>query len=301
MTKRARLTVEEVQHQLQLLDNDDHFDEDCLDDPDEPIMDGSDEFSDLEGDECDAGDIDDDMDTHCMPSSPNDSQSTAQGVSSFSTQGASSSNTSATPSTTWSNHVKCLNLHPFTSPVGPNVDISSPLEVFLFFSPDLLEEIVQQSNDYAKIVMGTEKYDKWAKMTVEELKVFLGFSILMGINHLPSLNDYWSRDPRLRYAPVADRISRDRFRELSRYLHFVDNDTLIPRGCDGHDRLGKVRPLIISQPSSLKPTIQTVGWSSLKQYMPLKPTKHGIKVWVAADSTNSYFTRFEVYSGKTTL
>ena len=60
------MTVEEVQHQLQLLDDDDHFDEDCLDDPDEPIMDGSDEFSDLEGDECDAGDIDDDMDTPCQ-------------------------------------------------------------------------------------------------------------------------------------------------------------------------------------------------------------------------------------------
>ena len=118
MTKRARLTVEEVQHQLQLLD-----------DPDEPIMDGSDdEFSDLEGDECDAGDIDDDMDTHSMPSSPNDSQSTSQGASSSSTQEASTSNTSATPSTSWSDHVKCLNLHPFTCPVGPNVDILRPIK-----------------------------------------------------------------------------------------------------------------------------------------------------------------------------
>ena len=44
--------------------------------------------------------------------------------------------------------------------------------------------------------------------------------------------------------------------------------------------------------------IKFQGRSSLKQYMPLKPTKRGIKVWVAADSTNSYFTRFEVYSGK---
>ena len=32
--------------------------------------------------------------------------------------------------------------------------------------------------------------------------------------------------------------------------------------------------------------------------MPLKPTKRGIKVWVAADSTNGYFSRFEVYTGK---
>ena len=70
-----------------------------------------------------------------------------------------------------------------------------------------MDEIVKQSNAYAKTVMGPEKYDKWAKMTVDDLKAFLGFSILMGINHLPSLNDYWSRDPGLRYAPMADRIS----------------------------------------------------------------------------------------------
>ena len=34
--------------------------------------------------------------------------------------------------------------------------------------------------------------------------------------------------------------------------------------------------------------------------MPLKPTKRGIKVWVAADSTNGYFSRFDVYTGKNT-
>ena len=39
--------------------------------------------------------------------------------------------------------------------------------------------------------------------------------------------------------------------------------------------------------------IKFQGRSSLKQYMPLKPTKRGIKVWVAADSTNGYFSTFE--------
>ena len=44
--------------------------------------------------------------------------------------------------------------------------------------------------------------------------------------------------------------------------------------------------------------IKFQGRSSLKQYMPLKPTKRGIKVWVLADSHNGYFSRFEVYTGK---
>ena len=165
-----------------------------------------------------------------------------------------------------------------------------------------MERIVKESNVYTKIAMGDEKYDKWSKITVEELKAFLGFSVLMGINHLPSLNDYWSRDPCLRYVPVADRITQDRFLEISRYLYFVNNDT--------HDCLGKVRPLIDHQFTKFaqayephrdiavdEAMIKFQGRSSLKQYMPLKPTKHGIKVWVAADSTNGHFSRFKVYTG----
>ena len=44
--------------------------------------------------------------------------------------------------------------------------------------------------------------------------------------------------------------------------------------------------------------IKSQGKSYLKQYMPLKLTKRGIKVWVAVDSTNGYFSQFEVYTGK---
>jgi len=47
---------------------------------------------------------------------------------------------------------------------------------------------------------------------------FLGFLILMAINDLPALDDYWKRDPLMHYAQVADRISRERFRDLSHYL-----------------------------------------------------------------------------------
>ena len=92
--------------------------------------------------------------------------------------------------------------------------------------------------------MGDEKFRSWTPITVEELKAFFGFSILMGVCHLPSIDDYWSNNPQLRYAPIADKIPRWRYREISRYLHFVDNEHLVPRGDPAHDRLGKVRPLI---------------------------------------------------------
>ena len=43
--------------------------------------------------------------------------------------------------------------------------------------------------------------------------------------------------------------------------------------------------------------IKFQGRSSVKQYMPKKP---GIKVWVLGDSSNGYFSRLDVYTGKKT-
>ena len=40
------------------------------------------------------------------------------------------------------------------------------------------------------------------------------------------------------------------------------------------------------------------GCSSLKQYMPQKPVKRGIKVWALADAANGYMANFQVYTGK---
>ena len=44
--------------------------------------------------------------------------------------------------------------------------------------------------------------------------------------------------------------------------------------------------------------IKFQGRSSLKQYMPKKPIKPGIQVWVLGDSSNGYFSRFDIYTGR---
>ena len=40
------------------------------------------------------------------------------------------------------------------------------------------------------------------------------------------------------------------------------------------------------------------GQLSFRQYVPAKPMKYGIKVWVRADSHNNYVHEFDVYVGK---
>ena len=189
---------------------------------------------------------------------------------------------------------------------------SSPLGIFsLFFTSTLLNYIVEQSNKFALECMGEEKFASWTKITVEELQAYMGFMILMGLIKLPSIFDYWKKDETYHYSPIASRITRDRFFELSRYLHFANNSTLAPPTSPDYNKLGKVQPVL----DQLRHSFQSVyspgknisvdeamipfkGRSSLKQYMPQKPIKRGIKVWALADAANGYMANFQVYTGK---
>ena len=58
--------------------------------------------------------------------------------------------------------------------MGPKVAIpESPSDTFeLLFTPTLLDDIAEQSNVYAKEVMGDEKFNSWPKITREELKAY---------------------------------------------------------------------------------------------------------------------------------
>ena len=134
--------------------------------------------------------------------------------------------------------------------------------------------------------LGQEKYAQLTQVTVPEPQAYMEFMILMGIVHLPSIYDYWKKDEIFHYSPVASRISRDRFFELHRYLHFADNSILSPPGHSGYNKLGKIRPVI----DMLREVFRTVycphknvsvdeaiipfkGRSTLKQYIPQKPIK----------------------------
>ena len=111
-------------------------------------------------------------------------------------------------------------------PYGPIFPTPSILETFLlFFTHNLLEMIVTETNRYASLCL-KEKYNDWEKITVDELKAYFGFMILTGIARLPSIRDYWRNDEAFHYHPIANRISRTRFLQIHRFLHFVDNDTL---------------------------------------------------------------------------
>ena len=143
----------------------------------------------------------------------------------------------------WKSTAEVVTVHPFNEAVGPAVPVASSVKsaFHMFFTTSLLSIVIEQTNLYAKQILGENS--NWS-MNEEDMLAFLGFCILMGINQLPSLKDYWRKDKHFRYAPIADRIPRDNFFQILRFLHFVDNSTLLPRTDPNYDRLGKVRPII---------------------------------------------------------
>ena len=199
---------------------------------------------------------------------------------------------------------------PCTEQPGPKVPLpSDPLGLFsLFFDNTLVDLIVEETNRYAEqTLQGTNK--EWST-DAQEIRAYMGFMILMGINQLPEIRDYWSTNEFLHYAPIANRISRDRFEQITRYLHFTDNDVLPSRDAVNFSRLQKVDPVIDHLKEKFKSAyyphcevsideamIPFKGRSSMKQYLPMKPVKRGFKVWAIADARNGYMYDLNVYTG----
>ena len=160
--------------------------------------------------------------------------------------------------------------------------------------------------------MGPAKYADWVEVSVPELKAYLGFSILMGIVKLPALEDYWKVDPYTSPPPPSPVAFQDSVSGTSPATSTImDNTQLVSRGQPGYDKLGKVLPVIDHcsrvfresynphcECAADEAMIKCQSRTSLKQYIPQKPVKRGIKVWVRADSHNGYFSQFEVYQGK---
>ena len=209
----------------------------------------------------------------------------------------------------WTSITHDVDNHPFVRNVGPTLSESD--NVFTkFFSNELVAYIVEQTNKYAKECLEKNDCSDHWETNEAEIWAFIGFTIMMGLNRCSNLYDYWSTKPIFHCFPIASRITRQRFMEIKRYLHFADNSNIIPRGEEGY-KLAKIRPVIEAvqgkclnnylphkECSIDEAMIRFKGRSTLKQYMPMKPIKRGIKVWVRADSHNGYISDFCVYTGK---
>ncbi len=213
--------------------------------------------------------------------------------------------------TSASGHPSPRILPPFTSTAGPTPrtkQTKSALEVFnLFVTVVILESIVKQTLLYAKT---KGEGAALSEFYLEELQAFIGLHIAMGLLKLPQIKDYWSTNEIISTPWFPAIMPRDRFFMLMRYLHLVDSSKQKKVGEVGYDPLFKVRPLLdhlsavfpryyqpARQLSIDEMMIGTRCRISFLQYMPQKPCKFGVKVWVLAEAKTGYVVGFQIYTG----
>lgn len=161
------------------------------------------------------------------------------------------------------------------------------------------------------IIPESERYSQQQGVSfqtnIEEIKAFLGMTILMGYHRLPSMRDYWSQEPDLTVPFVANCMTRRRFEIIRKMLHLADNN----RENVTDDRAYKIRPLIrhfneafhTARKQSRSQTIDEhmvtyKGHNIMKQYVKNKPIRWGFKLWVRACARTGFVYEIDLYTGK---
>ena len=195
---------------------------------------------------------------------------------------------------------------------GPNVSsgISSAMDYFLlFFDEDIIDMVCVNSNFYAELYKDKYKYSyKYYQEGLNRINfmLFLAIVVYMGFHPREDYFSYWSNDPLFSSEFIQGiPLSRNVFSSLLTILDVSDID---PCSIDPTDCLHKVRFLLnrmkencmkLYQPrqhiSMDERMVKSKGRFICKQYVRMKPTKWGFKLWVLCDSANGYTWNFSVY------
>ena len=143
------------------------------------------------------------------------------------------------------------------------------------------------------------------KISISELKAFLGCLYTMGIIRFQNYSMYWESGTRLFNCPgMKDLFTLQRFRDIWSCICFRDIEE-----DDEEDRLFKIRAVI----STILTNSQTFytpdcdlyvdeamisfsGRHNLVQCMPFKPIKYGFKAFVLCESKSSYVLNWRMYT-----
>ncbi|KAK5969766.1 PiggyBac transposable element-derived protein 4, partial [Trichostrongylus colubriformis] len=209
---------------------------------------------------------------------------------------------------TWRNDAQEHERWTFSEPVGaaPEVDnCETPLQFYeLFFSEELLTMIADQTNVYAQ-----EKRRNWIQTDSDELRIFFGLCMQMSRCPFDNQRNYWSLKPRNLarngHSIAGDFMTRDRFEEIQRHLHFVDNSA-----AEKTNKLYKVQPVLDYLNSRFQAMYRPErelcidesmvpfrGRVSFWQYNGGKRHRFGIKLFKLC-SRAGYTQKVKVYAGR---
>jgi hypothetical protein len=141
------------------------------------------------------------------------------------------------------------------------------------------------------------------------MKQFIALTLLMGIIKKPEISNYWSTHPLLKSSIFNTVMPRNRYQSILQFLHFADN-SLYNANDPNRDKLYKVRPVIdylVNKFKSVYMPEQNIsineelllwkGKLAFKQYIPLKRSRFGIKLFSLCENSG-YLWNSSVYLGK---
>ncbi|XP_021952231.1 piggyBac transposable element-derived protein 4 [Folsomia candida] len=184
---------------------------------------------------------------------------------------------------------------------------STPLFILQkIVTPDIVDEIITQTNLYAD----QKAIPNWKNVGVPELWRFFGLNMLTGVVQKPSLKDYWTRDP-LTATPFFNEVmSRNRFEQILRGLHFVDLEEPTLDTNDRFHKMGTILPNILKNFRKLvnpgefltldEELMPYKGALSFKQYNPKKRGRFGVKSFFLMDCQHRFVLDILPYQGKST-
>ena len=150
---------------------------------------------------------------------------------------------------------------------------------------------------------------RWEEVVPEELGLWLGIVLYMGVCSAPAVKDDWSHNSLTAIHPIRDYMSQTRFEQIKRYYHVATMDAPT-HAAIGH-RLwnSKVDPLLDqwrygSQHYRMPSThtaidecmIRATGRSQDTYKMPSKPIQQGFKFHYLAD--HGYIWDFHLTSNQ---
>ena len=191
----------------------------------------------------------------------------------------------------------------------------TPISVFRkFFTEEIFNLIVDQTNVYRKQKKrrnSRNNINPWEDVIMKDIESFLGITIVMGINNLPSMKHYWNNDNVFHNSFISSTMSRNRFLQIFYNLHLADNSLEPKNESPYYSKIYKIKHFVeillrnfqnnykFGDYGSIDETmVKFKGRSSLKQYIPSKPINRGYKIWCLCDSITGYLFNCRIYLGK---
>jgi hypothetical protein len=187
-----------------------------------------------------------------------------------------------------------------------NTVSTSPKSIFTqFITEDMIQMIVSFTNQEGR----TRYVDNWNNTCTDEIYKFIDLVLLAGVytSKNEAVSQLWNKE---NGRPIFSRIMpRNRFSMLSSCIRFDDrstrnsrreNDKLTPFHEIWSKFITRCKANFIpgSDVTVDEQLVTFRGRCPFKMYIPSKPGRYGVKIWILADTETKYCYNAEIYIGK---